>query len=67
MSNRKTYGDEMTLEWVRLRCAGETATEIAARYNTTSQAVSVATNRVRRDDLLHSGERARDVLAGYWT
>lgn len=67
MSRRSNaVDDRQVLNMVRLRAAGFTSVEIAARYGFTSEKVRIATNRVMNADLMESGEPARVVLAAYW-
>ena len=61
--NGDRASDERVLKMIQLRCQGIGPTVIAERFGTTSQFVSVATNRVKRADIAESGE---DAAGSYW-
>ena len=58
--------DEVLLQMLALRCAGQSSRDVADRLGVRPEAVRVATNRVLEADLLESGEPASKVLAWYW-
>ena len=60
--NKQRAHDEKKLDWVKRRCAGETAKSIAALYDTCPNYVSRATNAVRDADVL----TACDAEGAYW-
>lgn len=59
--------DERDLKWLRQRCMGMTAREVAiadGRHST--QVVNHRTNLIRNHDIKRSGEKESVVRAGYW-
>jgi transcriptional regulator len=60
-ATRKTDDDVLAL--VRLRADGTGPSKIARIYGLTPQYVSVATNRIKRADIEHCGDR---VAEAYW-
>lgn len=65
MTDKTRADDDHLLEIIRLRCFVGSG-RIAQLYGVTSASIRVACNRVKNDDLKHSGEAAPVVLAGYW-
>lgn len=59
--------DERDLKWLRQRCMGMTAREIAiadGQHPTTT--VNGRVNVIRNHDIARSGEKESVVRAGYW-
>jgi hypothetical protein len=65
-ANPTRQADELLLDWLRLRAEGKTSVEVAAIYGVTQERVRSATSRVVDEDIDHSGETEKAVLAGYW-
>ena len=59
------HRDRVHLIWVKLRCRGRTASEIAQRFGTTPDDVRTATNRIRNDDIKLSNEPMKKVEKAY--
>ncbi|MGR3464265.1 hypothetical protein [Limimaricola sp.] len=63
---RQIYTDDIVLNWLDRRRAGQTCLAIARADGVDKRAVLVTTNRVRAADLAESGEGPVRVLEGYW-
>lgn len=63
--SRRTYPEGAVLAWLRLRLAGVSTVEIAARWRVAPEAVRIATNRVRDADIAESGEKPAKVAEYY--
>ena len=57
--------DEYVLGVLGEVSAGRSQAEVAARFGTSREAVSVLLRRVMTDDIRYSGEPERTVRAGY--
>ncbi len=63
MSSRKHIPDDVLLDWLARRAAGENVREIAPD---TFDSCREITNRIRRDDLKMSGDPRDEVEGAYW-
>jgi hypothetical protein len=57
------WSDEALLAWVKGRSSGMSSAKIAAMCGAREEYVRVATNRVLRDDMKHSGPHVANY---YW-
>lgn len=63
---KQRASDDRLIEWLRLRKAGMTCRDIAARYCVPVGSVNGTTHKVYAADMAESGEPPARVRAAYW-
>lgn len=61
--------DNIVLLWIKLRCAGKTASEIGRLSNMSTENVWATIERIKRDDIaaaIKNGEDPETVRKAYW-
>jgi len=63
---RKLLSDELTLQWVELRVAGQTSLEIAEKFGASTATIRTVTNRVIEADAKHHDDRIEFPTTPNW-